>query len=141
MEGNEETPPSGYSYFNRTECATAVALYSRLRKAFSDVDFGRRVGIVTMYRAQVLEMKRQFEARFGRTIMDEVDFNTVDGFQGQEKDIIILSCVRGGPGVEAVGFVAGRTADERIYYTVEVFSFHSWACFQPWRGATRHGRR
>lgn len=32
-------------------------------------------------------------------------FNTVDGFQGQEKDIIILSCVRSGPNLSHIGFL------------------------------------
>ncbi len=32
-------------------------------------------------------------------------FNTVDGFQGQEKDIIILSCVRSGPNLQSIGFL------------------------------------
>ena len=32
-------------------------------------------------------------------------FNTVDGFQGQEKDIIILSCVRSGPNLHQIGFL------------------------------------
>jgi senataxin len=29
----------------------------------------------------------------------------VDGFQGQEKDIIILSCVRSGPNLQTIGFL------------------------------------
>jgi hypothetical protein len=31
--------------------------------------------------------------------VDAIDFNTVDGFQGQEKEIIIFSCVRAGSGI------------------------------------------
>ena len=29
----------------------------------------------------------------------------MDGFQGQEKDIIILSCVRSGPNLNSIGFL------------------------------------
>jgi senataxin len=29
----------------------------------------------------------------------------VDGFQGQEKDIIVLSCVRSGPNLRTIGFL------------------------------------
>jgi len=67
-----------------------------------------RVGIVSMYRAQIIELKHQFGKRFGKDILGRVDFNTVDGFQGQEKDIIILSCVRAGPGVRNIGFLSGE---------------------------------
>ncbi|KAF8895534.1 SEN1 N terminal-domain-containing protein [Infundibulicybe gibba] len=84
----------------------AIALYARLCQEFTTFDFDFRVGVVTMYRAQIVELRRQFEARFGQGIIGKVDFNTVDGFQGQEKDIIILSCVRAGPGLQSVGFLS-----------------------------------
>ena len=53
------------------------------------------VGIISPYRAQVqclrrLLMKREFFKPFRR----QISVNTVDGFQGQERDIIILSMVR-----------------------------------------------
>lgn len=97
-----------HSYYNRTEADVAIALYNRLRVEFSSFDFEFKIGIVTMYRAQVVNLRRAFEARFGQELAGTVDFNTVDGFQGQEKDIIILSCVRAGPGVQSVGFLAGK---------------------------------
>ena len=53
------------------------------------------VGIISPYRAQVqylrrLLMKREFFKPFRRYI----SVNTVDGFQGQERDIIVISMVR-----------------------------------------------
>ncbi len=53
------------------------------------------VGIISPYRAQVqylrrLLMKREFFKPFRRYI----SVNTVDGFQGQERDIILISLVR-----------------------------------------------
>ncbi len=53
------------------------------------------VGVISPYRAQVqylrrLLMKREFFKPFRR----QISINTVDGFQGQERDIIVLSMVR-----------------------------------------------
>ena len=53
------------------------------------------VGIISPYRAQVqylrrLLMKREFFKPFRR----QISVNTVDGFQGQERDIIVISMVR-----------------------------------------------
>ncbi|OSX59822.1 hypothetical protein POSPLADRAFT_1048291 [Postia placenta MAD-698-R-SB12] len=96
---------NSHSYVNRAECQIAVALYNRLRREFTTFDFDFKVGVISMYRGQIFEMRRAFEKMFGQTISGTVDFNTVDGFQGQEKDVIILSCVRAGPGVQSVGFL------------------------------------
>ncbi|KAJ7644131.1 AAA domain-containing protein [Roridomyces roridus] len=62
--------------------------------------------VISMYRAQIVELRRQFTQAFGADVLHTVDFNTVDGFQGQEKTIIILSCVRAGPGLESIGFLS-----------------------------------
>lgn len=102
-----EKAASSHSLSNPTEVETAISLYNRLLRQFSthgELDF--RVGIISMYRGQLVELKSRFAKRFGRDIIGKIDFNTVDGFQGQEKDIIILSCVRAGPGVTSVGFLA-----------------------------------
>ena len=92
---------------NVAECQVAKAIYRRLSREFEAIATSRRIGIVSMYRAQIEELRMQFIAEFGRNIVDIVDFNTVDGFQGQEKDIIILSCVRAGPGLQSIGFLSG----------------------------------
>lgn len=104
--GQEEGTP-GNSLKNLPEARVAVALYARLHKEFGATNLDFRVGVVSMYRGQVNELRRSFETRFGEDIRGKIHFNTVDGFQGQEKDIIILSCVRAGPGLQSVGFLAG----------------------------------
>ncbi|KAG6838869.1 hypothetical protein C0991_007789, partial [Blastosporella zonata] len=81
---------------NTAEIKVAVALYARLVHEYASIDFSYRIGIVSMYKGQIVELRKAFEARFGPQVLDCVDFNTVDGFQGQEKDIIMLSCVRSG---------------------------------------------
>jgi len=53
------------------------------------------VGVISPYRAQVqylrrLLMKREYFKPFRRYI----SINTVDGFQGQERDVIVISLVR-----------------------------------------------
>jgi senataxin len=93
---------------NVTECRVAMAIYARLRQEFKGFDYELSVGVVTPYAAQVGEMKRQFATRFGNDIKDKVQIQSVDGFQGQEKDVIIFSCVRAGPSLESIGHLAGQ---------------------------------
>ncbi len=53
------------------------------------------VGIITPYRSQIIYMKEQFEQEEELTAYQEfVTINTIDGFQGQERDVIYISLVR-----------------------------------------------
>ncbi len=53
------------------------------------------VGIISPYRAQVQYLRRLLMKRvFFKPFRRQISINTVDGFQGQERDIIVLSMVR-----------------------------------------------
>jgi hypothetical protein len=66
--------------------------------------FSGLIGIITPYKEQKRELLRRFRARYGQNIDQHIDINTIDGFQGQEKDIIIMSCVRASG--SGIGFLA-----------------------------------
>lgn len=105
-QGHHEAAHAGHSLINRAECDAALALYDLILRDFRQVDLNYRVGVISMYKAQITAMKNAFMARYGAERASTVDFNTVDGFQGQEKDVIILSCVRAGPAVQSIGFLS-----------------------------------
>ena len=53
------------------------------------------VGIISPYRAQVQYLKRLIKKRaFFKPFRHLISINTVDGFQGQERDVILISLVR-----------------------------------------------
>ncbi len=53
------------------------------------------VGIISPYRAQVQLLRRMLmKWEFFKPFRRQISVNTVDGFQGQERDIIIISMVR-----------------------------------------------
>ncbi|KXN72804.1 hypothetical protein CONCODRAFT_4296 [Conidiobolus coronatus NRRL 28638] len=72
----------------------AAWLVESLVKQNPDVDFKNRVGVVTPYKFQLRELKKKFKMRFNKKMLDNIKFNTIDGFQGQENDIFIFSAVR-----------------------------------------------
>jgi hypothetical protein len=64
-----------------------------------------QVGVIAPYRAQVAELMRQFDALEVQAGMRErVEFATVDAFQGQERDAIVISLTRSNSEGE-VGFL------------------------------------
>lgn len=81
---------------------------------------GRDIGIIAPYAAQISLLKRLFrgdpkyQTRFKGILgshrvmqLDHIEINTVDGFEGREKDVILFSTVRNNPG-GYIGFLADR---------------------------------
>ncbi|CAG8693589.1 47_t:CDS:2 [Dentiscutata erythropus] len=92
------------SFYNREEAITAVKLIETLIMDFPEIDFRNRIGVITPYKRQLAEIKRLFIQKIPTDLYRGMEFNTVDGFQGKEKDIIIFSCVRAGR-ESSVGFL------------------------------------
>ncbi|XP_057315137.1 uncharacterized protein LOC130656324 [Hydractinia symbiolongicarpus] len=59
------------------------------------------VAVITPYRQQVIFLKNEFK----KHNLDNVTVNTIDGYQGQERDVVILSCVRGPNERNTIGFL------------------------------------
>ena len=73
---------------------TLEQYYSRIGKQ-RILDERIDVGIISPYRAQVQYLRRQIRKKeFFKPFRHLIAVNTVDGFQGQERDIILISLVR-----------------------------------------------
>ncbi|KAG0231048.1 DEAD-box type RNA helicase [Actinomortierella wolfii] len=103
-DGREKVGLS-HSQHNPREAEVAVELIRYLCNTNGSINFFRRIGVISPYKQQVRSLKEIFSRFFGREILEAIDFNTVDGFQGQEKDLIIFSCVRASS-AGSVGFLA-----------------------------------
>lgn len=94
VEGAQERGARGKSYVNYKEIQVAMQLYSRFRTDYSGYDPKGKIGIITPYKSQLMELRQRFTDRYGEAITDDIEFNTTDAFQGRECEIIIFSCVR-----------------------------------------------
>eukprot|EP00833_Pecoramyces_ruminatium_P010443 jgi/Orpsp1_1/1184475/evm.model.c7180000089668.1 len=104
VEGKES--PYGTSLINQNEVDSIIILVRSLCDMNPNINFATRIGIITPYNGQSKLLKRKFNSIFGNKILHYIDINTIDGFQGQEKDIIIFSCVRAHPKANSIGFLA-----------------------------------
>ena len=94
----EEFVGESFGRINRAEAElTLMALESYFRKIGKERILDERidVGIISPYRAQVQYLRRQLKKKeFFKPYRQLISVNTVDGFQGQERDIILISLVR-----------------------------------------------
>lgn len=104
VKGQHQSAPKGHSLINLAEINVAISLFERLTTDFNDYDYTGRIGIITPYKSQLKALKELFSSRFGNSILDTVEFNTTDAFQGRESEIIIFSCVRASP-AGGIGFL------------------------------------
>lgn len=106
VTGRESQNSKSMSYVNMEEIRVAIELIEGLLNKYErKVDFSGKIGLISPYKEQAMTMKRQFRSYFGASIAQYVDFNTIDGFQGQEKEIIVISCVRADDSKSSVGFL------------------------------------
>ncbi|KAG9975445.1 hypothetical protein KCU78_g22719, partial [Aureobasidium melanogenum] len=105
VQGQHQAAPKGHSLINLAEIEIAMLLYERLISDYRDHDFKNKIGIITPYKSQLRELKQRFSGRYGLDIMESIEFNTTDAFQGRESEIIIFSCVRASA-TGSVGFLS-----------------------------------
>lgn len=101
--GAEELSSSGTSYLNRTEAANCEKIVTSFLKAGI---LPSQIGVITPYEGQrayvVNYMQRNGSMR--SQLYKDVEVASVDSFQGREKDLIILSCVRSNEN-QGIGFL------------------------------------
>lgn len=92
-QGQEEIAGSGTSYLNRTEAANVEKITTRFLKSGVKPE---QIGIITPYEGQraYLVQYMQYQGSLHSKLYQEIEIASVDAFQGREKDIIIMSCVR-----------------------------------------------
>ena len=94
----EEFVGESFGRINRAEAElTLLALETYFKKIGKGRILDERldVGVISPYRAQVQYLRRLFKKReFFKPYRSLISVNTVDGFQGQERDIILISLVR-----------------------------------------------
>ncbi|XVF36750.1 hypothetical protein REPUB_Repub19eG0085300 [Reevesia pubescens] len=103
--GRESHRGGSVSYQNVHEAVFCLRLYEHLQKTLKSLGVPKiTVGIITPYKLQLKCLQREFESVIKSEEGKDLYINTVDAFQGQERDVIIMSCVRASS--HGVGFVA-----------------------------------
>lgn len=98
VEGKEEFVGESFGRINRAEAQLTLDI---LQEYFTKIGKQRilderiDVGVISPYRAQVQLLRRLIKKKeFFKPYRGLISVNTVDGFQGQERDIIVISLVR-----------------------------------------------
>lgn len=98
VDSKEEFVGDSYGRINRAEAKLTL---ETLKNYISDIgkerllDENIDIGVISPYKAQVQLLRRMFGRDvFLRPFRNNITVNTVDGFQGQERDIIVISLVR-----------------------------------------------
>lgn len=92
-QGQEEIAGSGTSYLNRTEASNVEKIATRFLRCGVKPE---QIGVITPYEGQraYLVQYMQYQGSLHSKLYQEIEIASVDAFQGREKDIIIMSCVR-----------------------------------------------
>ncbi|XP_063000882.1 probable helicase senataxin [Elgaria multicarinata webbii] len=118
LDGREERESD--SYANPQEVKLVMELMKLIKERRSDIG-SRHIGIITPYSAQKKRIQKQLDKEFrenrprevqgemhassSSSFVSSAEVDTVDGFQGREKDCIIVTCVRANSTQGSIGFL------------------------------------
>ncbi|KAK2432084.1 P-loop containing nucleoside triphosphate hydrolase superfamily protein [Trifolium repens] len=85
---------AGRSRKNMVEVAVAIKIIRKCFKGWLDSKEKLSIGVVSPYTAQVVAIQDALGQKYDRYDGFDIKVKTIDGFQGGEQDIIILSTVR-----------------------------------------------
>ncbi|CAL8993557.1 unnamed protein product [Prunus brigantina] len=94
IDGREEKDEDGRSRKNMVEVAIILKILRKLYKEWIVSKQKLSIGVVSPYAAQVVAVQDKLRQRYDKIDGFTVKVKTVDGFQGGEDDIIIVSTVR-----------------------------------------------
>ncbi|KAK6242401.1 hypothetical protein SCA6_007790 [Theobroma cacao] len=103
--GRDEVDDVGYSHRNMVEVAVVQRLVRTLYKAWDGSREKLSFGIISPYAAQVVAIQEKLGVKYEKTDGFALKVKSVDGFQGGEEDIIIISTVRSNSS-GAIGFMS-----------------------------------
>ncbi|KAJ4710301.1 UvrD-like Helicase, ATP-binding domain, P-loop containing nucleoside triphosphate hydrolase [Melia azedarach] len=92
------------SYRNMVEVSAVMKILQNLYKAWSGSKQKISIGIVSPYSAQVATIQEKLRSKYENKDGFSVKVKSIDGFQGGEEDIIIMSAVRSNSG-GSIGFL------------------------------------
>ncbi|KAI9169121.1 hypothetical protein LWI28_007298 [Acer negundo] len=92
--GKEEHGNDGCSLRNMVEVSAVVIIVQKLYNAWNGSKKKLSVGVVSPYNGQVVAIQQKLGRKYENRDGFSVRVKSVDGFQGSEEDIIIISTVR-----------------------------------------------
>lgn len=139
--GNEQE--RNFSFVNPKEVEIVMKLTELIIEIVKQIGLELRIGVISFYKAQVLLIEETIASnKKYKDMISNANFevNTVDSFQGKEKDIVIISCVRSN-NEGSIGFLSeskrlnvavSRSKKLCIvlgdYGTIEQSNNHFWKC-------------
>ncbi|KAM3369762.1 hypothetical protein ACQJBY_017559 [Aegilops geniculata] len=105
VDGREDREGTRKSWRNMVEVAVVLHLIQTIFNSWERSGQGLSIGVVSPYSSQVDEIKRRLGNKYDTCDGFHVRIKSIDAFQGEEDDVIILSTVRSN-GRGAVGFLA-----------------------------------
>ncbi|XP_062113026.1 uncharacterized protein LOC133824169 isoform X1 [Humulus lupulus] len=103
--GREEKDDDGHSRKNMVEVALVIKILQNLYKAWREKRVKLSIGVVSPYSAQVVAIQEKVGKKYETIDGFQVKVKTIDGFQGGEEDIIVMSTVRSSIG-QSLDFIS-----------------------------------